>query len=90
MTRPLPSEKDIGHMLGKPRESMVEKVRTDAYKIAAIKFELDSALDVLIRRIKGEADLASAKKWLGLNYPEKFKAAFPGEARPPRKGSHNV
>lgn len=26
MTIPLPSEKDIGHMLGKPRESMVERV----------------------------------------------------------------
>lgn len=74
----LPSEKDIGHMLGKPRED-ADELR---YKIDALESELDETLDVLIRRIKGEADLASAKRWLGLNYPKKFMEAFPGEERP--------
>lgn len=33
--------------------------------------DLDAALDVLVRRINGEASLESAAEWLRLNYPDK-------------------
>ena len=33
--------------------------------------DLDSAITVLIRRINGEADLASAAEWVRLNYPSR-------------------
>ena len=39
------------------------------YTIDGLRCDLDSALDVLIRRINGEADLDSAANWLRLNYP---------------------
>jgi Domain of unknown function (DUF6378) len=35
--------------------------------------DLDAALEVLINRITGEKDLASAKEWLRLNYPDKYR-----------------
>lgn len=35
--------------------------------------DLDSCLDVLIRRINGEADLESAATWVRLNYPSRAK-----------------
>ncbi|RWX72522.1 DUF1653 domain-containing protein [Mesorhizobium sp. M2A.F.Ca.ET.039.01.1.1] len=38
-------------------------------KIDGLSADLDSALEVLIRRINGEADLASAAEWVRLNYP---------------------
>ena len=33
--------------------------------------DLDSAISVLIKRINGEADLASAAEWVRLNYPKR-------------------
>jgi hypothetical protein len=35
--------------------------------------DLDAALGVLVDRITGAKDLVSAKEWLRLNYPEKYK-----------------
>jgi hypothetical protein len=57
----------------------IERLRDKAEGLDA---DLDSALAVLIRRIKGEADLASAKLWLGLNYRALFVEEFPGETPP--------
>jgi len=53
------------------------------YKVDALEHELDSALNVLIRRINGEADLASAAEWVVLNYPRKA-AAILADRRPDR------
>ncbi|QBX38638.1 hypothetical protein E4M02_10985 [Brevundimonas sp. S30B] len=36
--------------------------------------DLNSVLDVLIRRINGEASLESAAEWVRLNYPDRAKA----------------
>jgi hypothetical protein len=33
--------------------------------------ELDAAIDVMRRRVSGEADVASMGEWLDLNYPRK-------------------
>lgn len=52
-------------------------------KVDALEHELDSALDVLIRRINGEADLRSAAEWVVLNYPRKAAAILAGR-RPDR------
>lgn len=42
-----------------------------------MKDDLDAALDALIRRINGEADLASAAEWVRLNYPGRAKDLRP-------------
>jgi hypothetical protein len=42
-------------------------------KIDGLSSDLDSAIEVMLRRVSGEADVASMGKWLGLNYPEKDK-----------------
>ena len=44
-----------------------------------VKDDLDAALDALIRRINGEADLASAAEWVRLNYPSRAKDLRPAE-----------
>lgn len=44
-----------------------------------LKDDLDAALDALIRRINGEADLASAAEWVRLNYPDRAKDLRPVE-----------
>jgi hypothetical protein len=33
--------------------------------------DLDSAIEVMRRRVSGEADIASMGEWLDLNYPKK-------------------
>lgn len=43
-------------------------------KSDGLQADLDSALDVLERRIIGEADLPSAFQWLRLNYPDRAEA----------------
>lgn len=42
--------------------------------------DIDSLLKVLIRRINGEADLASAAEWVRLNYPIAAEAIISKEA----------
>jgi hypothetical protein len=54
------------------------------YKVDALEHELNSALDVLIRRINGEADLRSAAEWVVLNYPRKGEGILP-DRRPDRE-----
>jgi hypothetical protein len=44
--------------------------------------DIDSALDVLIRRINGEADLASAAEWVRLNYPKHAERLRPPAPSP--------
>lgn len=44
-------------------------------RVEGLECDLDSALDVLIARIKGEKPLETAAEWLRLNYPEKARAA---------------
>lgn len=38
---------------------------------AEVMSDLNAALDVLIKRINGEADLTSAAEWIKTNFPEK-------------------
>ena len=50
--------------------------------------DIDSLLRVLIRRINGEADLASAAEWVRLNYPlaaEAIRTQAPDSWRPDRE-----
>lgn len=49
-------------------------------KIDGLESELDACLEVLVRRIRGEADLASAAEWVRLNYP-KFRLTTQPEAK---------
>jgi len=63
-------------------ESEAERL---AYKVDALEHELDSALDVLIRRINGERDLESAAMWLRLNYKKKAKLLRPRKPKPVRQ-----
>lgn len=57
-----------------PKDAEIEDMRRNY--VGAMS-DLDSALDVLVRRINGEADLESAAEWLRSNYPEKAQALKP-------------
>jgi len=63
-------------------QCLAEQLEEAQGKIEGLLSDLDSALNVIVRRVNGEADLASAKEWLGLNYPGKFRQASPGEPVP--------
>lgn len=47
------------------------RIKIDQWKDKAdgLQSDLECALEVLVRRINGEADLASAAEWVRLNYP---------------------
>lgn len=57
-----------------PKDDEIEEQRLNYEGAMA---DLDAVLDVLVRRINGEADLASAAEWLRMNYPEKAQALKP-------------
>jgi hypothetical protein len=40
-------------------------------KIDGLSADLDAAIEVMRRRVSGEADIASMGEWLDLNYPQK-------------------
>lgn len=50
-----------------------DRSNKDQWDYEGAMSDLDSVLDVLIKRINGEADLESAAEWVRLNYPEKAK-----------------
>lgn len=59
------------------RDLIVRALR--ALDDTGMKDDLDSALDVLIRRINGEAPLSTAAEWVRLNYPARAKDLIQAE-----------
>lgn len=51
------------------RQRAIAEVEVLRDKVDGLESDLDSALDVLVRRINGDADLVSAHDWLVSNYP---------------------
>ena len=59
------------------RKDIAEAIQAERDEIEGPLTELDSALTVLIKRINGEKDLASAAKWVRLNYPKRASELKP-------------
>lgn len=54
-------------------EQLKREIEDQKLNYRGMAADLDSCLDVLIRRINGEADLESAATWVRLNYPARAK-----------------
>jgi hypothetical protein len=49
----------------------IASAETDNDHAGGLSSDLDSAIEVMRRRVSGEADIASMGEWLDLNYPKK-------------------